>query len=38
LVAPVVLFIVLLAPLAASAQDDSPSLGDLARNLRKKKA
>jgi hypothetical protein len=46
LVAPVVLLVVLIvvpiavffAPLAASAQDDAPSLGDLARNLRKKKA
>jgi hypothetical protein len=46
LVAPVVLLVVLLvvpvavflAPMTASAQDDAPSLGDLARNLRKKKA
>jgi hypothetical protein len=37
LVAPVVLLVVLLVPLAASAQDDAPSLGDLARNLRKNK-
>jgi hypothetical protein len=29
---------VLIVPLAASAQDDVPSLGDLARNLRKNKA
>jgi len=29
---------VLLAPLVASAQDDAPSLGDLARDLRKNKA
>jgi hypothetical protein len=38
LVAPVVLLVVLLVPLAASAQDDVPSLGDLARNLRQNKA
>jgi hypothetical protein len=38
LVAPVVLLAVLLAPSAASAQDDPPSLGDLARNIRKNKA
>src|SRR5258708_32164541 len=38
LVAPVVLFSVLLVPLAASAQDDAPSLGALARNLRKNKS
>jgi hypothetical protein len=42
LIAPVVLLIVLLAvlllPSAAGAQDDAPSLGDLARNLRKNKA
>src|ERR1700687_1960803 len=39
LVAPVVVLVVLLVPLAASAQEDaSPSLGDLARNLRKNKA
>jgi hypothetical protein len=39
LVVPIVLPVaVFLAPLAASAQDDAPSLGDLARNLRKKKA
>jgi hypothetical protein len=37
LVAPVVLLVVLLVPLAAWAQDDAPSLGDLARNLRKNK-
>jgi len=37
LVAPVVLLVVFLAPLPASAQDDTPSLGDLARNLRKNK-
>ncbi|MGA2977969.1 MAG: hypothetical protein ABSD76_00125 [Terriglobales bacterium] len=34
----VVLIAVLLAPLAALAQDDAPSLGDLARTLRKNKA
>ncbi|MFZ0798857.1 MAG: hypothetical protein WCA13_21275 [Terriglobales bacterium] len=38
LVAPVVLLAVLLAPLPAAAQDDAPSLGELARNLRKNKA
>ncbi len=41
LVAPVVLIVVLFAPLPASAQDaqdDDPSLGDLARDLRKNKA
>ena len=38
LVAPVVLFSVLLVPMTASAQDDAPSLGDLARNLRKNKS
>lgn len=38
LVAPVVLLVVLLVPSAASAQDDVPSLGDLARNLRQNKA
>jgi len=38
LVASVVLLVALLAPLAASAQDEAPSLGDLARTLRKKKA
>ena len=41
LVAPCVLFclllFVLLCPWAASAQDDAPSLGDLARDLRKNK-
>jgi hypothetical protein len=38
LVAPCVLLLfVLLCPLAASAQDDVPSLGDLARDLRKNK-
>jgi hypothetical protein len=37
LVAPGVLIFALLSPLAASAQDDAPSLGDLARNLRKNK-
>jgi hypothetical protein len=37
LVAPVVLLAALLAPSTASAQDDPPSLGDLARNLRKNK-
>src|SRR4030088_1119822 len=41
LVAPVVplgaLLFVLLCPLAASAQEDAPSLGDLARNVRKNK-
>ena len=34
LVASVVLLVALLAPLAASAQDEAPSLGDLARTLR----
>lgn len=38
LLAPVVLLGVLLCPLVATAQDDAPSLGDLARNLRKNKA
>src|ERR1039458_7036654 len=38
LVAPVVLLAVFLLPSAAGAQDDAPSLGDLARNLRKNKA
>ena len=42
LVAPVVplgaLLFPLLCPLAASAQDDAPSLGDLARNVRKNKS
>src|SRR5258708_8983299 len=33
----VVLSCVLLCPLPASAQEDAPSLGDLARNLRKDK-
>src|ERR1700691_6058341 len=33
-----VMLCVLLVPLAASAQDDQPSLGDFARNLRKDKA
>jgi hypothetical protein len=33
-----VLLVVLLVPSAASAQDDTPSLGDLARNLRQNKA
>ena len=33
-----VAFCLLLAPLAASAQDDPPSLGDFARNLRKQKS
>src|SRR3981189_963095 len=41
LVAPVVplgaLLFVLLCPMAASAQEDAPSLGDLARNVRKNK-
>ncbi|MGD0792282.1 MAG: hypothetical protein ABR920_10975 [Terriglobales bacterium] len=37
LVALGVLLFVLLCPLAASAQDDAPSLGDLARDLRKNK-
>ncbi len=37
LVAPCVLLFVLLCPWAASAQDDAPSLGDLARDLRKNK-
>ena len=38
LVAPVVVLVVLLVPLAASAQEDaSPSLGDLARDVRKNK-
>jgi len=38
LVALGVLLVVALFPLAASAQDDAPSLGDLARNLRKNKS
>src|SRR5208337_1567969 len=38
LVALGVLLFVLLCPWAASAQDDAPSLGDLARDLRKNKA
>ena len=38
IVALCVALCVLLCPLAASAQDDAPSLGDLARNLRKSKA
>ena len=38
LVAPVVLVVAMLAPLRALAQEDAPSLGDLARNLRKNKA
>jgi len=38
LVALCVLFVVPLFALAAAAQDDVPSLGDLARNLRKNKA
>ncbi len=33
-----ILLVVLFRPAAASAQDDAPSLGDLARNLRKNKA
>jgi len=33
----VTLFFVLLCPMAASAQDDAPSLGDLARDVRKNK-
>ena len=33
----VVLIVALLCPLAASAQEDAPSLGDLARNVRKNK-
>jgi len=37
LLAPVVLLLAL-CPSAATAQDDAPSLGDLARNLRKNKA
>ena len=37
LVAPIVLLGAALCPLAASAQEDAPSLGDLARNLRKNK-
>src|SRR6266853_1380242 len=41
LVAPIVplgvLLVALLCPLAASAQEDAPSLGDLARNVRKNK-
>ena len=37
LVAPGVLIFALLSPLAASAQDDAPSLGDLARDLRTNK-
>ncbi len=38
LLALVALLVVLLCPLAAPAQDDAPSLGDLARDLRKNKA
>jgi len=38
LVAPCALLFVLLCPLVALAQEDAPSLGDLARNLRKNKA
>ena len=38
LLAPVVLLCGLLCPLGASAQDDAPSLGDLARDLRKNRA
>ncbi len=38
LLAPVVLLGVLFCPAVAPAQDDAPSLGDLARNLRKSKA
>src|SRR5208337_1945360 len=38
LLAPVVLLFGLLCPVAASAQDDATSLGDLARNWRKNKA
>jgi hypothetical protein len=38
LVASVVLLVLLLGRLGASAQDEAPSLGDLARNLRKNKA
>ena len=38
LVAPVVLVVAMLAPLPVSAQEDAPSLGDFARNLRKNKA
>src|SRR5260370_2389337 len=38
LVAAVVLFSVLLVPLAATSQYVAPALGDLARNLRKKKS
>jgi len=37
LIAPVVLLLATLLPLAAAAQDDAPSLGDLARTLRKNK-
>ena len=38
LVALGVLLVAALFPLAASAQDDAPSLGDFARNLRKDKS
>jgi hypothetical protein len=38
LVAPVVLLLALLCPLAASAQDEAPSLGDFARDQRRNKA
>src|SRR5260370_11702333 len=38
LVAPVVLLFALLCPLAASAQDEAPSLGDFARDQRRNKA
>jgi hypothetical protein len=37
LVAPAMLLVALAMPLAVSAQEDAPSLGDLARNLRKNK-
>src|SRR5260221_10079352 len=35
--APLIVLLCVLCPLPASAQDDAPSLGDLARNLRKDK-
>jgi hypothetical protein len=38
LVTPVVLLVVFFLPSAAQAQDDAPSLGDLARNIRKNNA
>jgi hypothetical protein len=38
LIAPAAVLAALLLPLTASAQDETPSLGDVARNLRKSKA